>query len=132
VEVIAMTQEVASLADDRGPLTPEDVLEEIVEEWEAIKEEGDDTEDVSFFGAVQNYFWNLSDEMHDSRGDAEYQRGVVERIVAVRRLFVNAPAGTAAERINQKETVATYLGDILNAEIDEEDVTDGVVIPEVY
>lgn len=120
--------------EERGPISPEDVLEEITEEWDALKAEADEDEPVSFFGAVQDYYWNLFDDLHDSAGDAEYQQGVVERIAAVQQLFLPLLDKDPAVQVEQKAQVVNYLGDMLNAKASErpDDITDGVNIPEGY
>jgi hypothetical protein len=64
-------------------VTQLEILKEILEMWEGDNES--DTESLRY--AIENYYGNLMDDLHDSRGDSEYQQGVLERMAATEKLI---------------------------------------------
>lgn len=59
-----------------------DVIQEITEEMESRIAEGDT---ISFPEALQDYYGNLMDDLHDSAGDREYQAAHLERMAIVEK-----------------------------------------------
>lgn len=69
-------------------LTELDMLEEILDDWRDRIEDG---EPVTFVSAFRGYYDNLRDDLHDSRGDAEHQAGLLERIAICDRIHDDLP-----------------------------------------
>lgn len=71
-----------------SPEYREQILAELDESvTAAIIEDAANEEDVSFLSAVQAWYDNLLDDLHDSVGDQEYQQGCLERMQVVARAF---------------------------------------------
>lgn len=58
-------------------------MEDIITEYLSSHEE----DGVNFTEAVNDFYQNLMDDLHDSRGDAEYQAGNLERMAFVEQFL---------------------------------------------
>src|SRR6266568_5037704 len=67
---------------DRRTVSEYDVMEEILADWDSEIEEGEAGVLPPFQQAFEDYYWNLHDDLHDSKGDPDHQRGLLERIAA--------------------------------------------------
>jgi hypothetical protein len=79
----ALVQDFATfMATGEEQMTDLDVIQEIAEEMQSRVAEGDI---VTFPEAVQDYYGNLMDDLHDSAGDREYQAAHLERMAIVEK-----------------------------------------------
>lgn len=53
------------------------IIEEVVENWQDLTEEDDTETPQSFAEALKGWYDNQMQDLHDSRGDAEYQKDQV-------------------------------------------------------
>jgi hypothetical protein len=113
------------MADETATRSPwadqDDALEAVIEEWKATREEEPET----FLGALFGFYWNLIDDLHDSVGDAEYQQGHVETLLALKQLLVANP-----REVEELESAREEIGDMIAHAIATEDLTEGVIVPE--
>jgi hypothetical protein len=65
------------------------VMEEIVENWQSLQED-EDAAKMSLHVAVQLFYGNALDELHDSRGDDVYQAETLEVIYLIEKMFANS------------------------------------------
>lgn len=68
---------------DSGPVTEIQVMEDVLEDWTAKNEE--DEKNYPFVEILEEFYGNLADDLHDSKGDPDYQQGVLERMQIVER-----------------------------------------------
>jgi len=86
----------------KGPLTDFDVMREIMDDWDGeiyVRE-------APFEQVLQDFYGNLMDDLHDSRGDSDYQRDVLERMAIIERwlkVFRVTPFPTFSEADKARE-----------------------------
>lgn len=73
--------------DQSEPAVQQAIVEEVVEGWQAILEDPEEGEDSTFAGALKEWFDNQMQELHDSRGDADYQQGTVDVLRSFRQMI---------------------------------------------
>lgn len=80
-----------------------ELMEEIVEDWQDRIEDG---ETVTFPDALQGYYGNLMDDLHDSRGDKEHQDGLLVRMAIIEKwaeAFTNPESEFAFRAFDEAE-----------------------------
>jgi hypothetical protein len=58
------------------------IIEETVDEWQSTIEDPEEDEDQSFAGALLGWYETQLLELHDSRGDADYQQDIIKLLRA--------------------------------------------------
>ena len=72
--------------DQSEPAVQQAIVEEVAEVWEAILEDTEEGESKAFADALKAWFDNQMQELHDSRGDAEYQQGTIDVLRSFRQM----------------------------------------------
>ena len=60
------------------------IVEEATEEWLTLTEEDAEEAEETFAGALRSWYDTQMDELHDSRGDAEYQQQIIQGLRSFR------------------------------------------------
>jgi hypothetical protein len=63
------------------------VLQEVLDDWMG----GGDGASSKFVEQVEAYYGNLMDDLHDSKGDPEYQAGLLDRMRVVESWIMSLP-----------------------------------------
>jgi len=65
----------------------QDIISQVQETWEADQEEDGPEQSWSFAEQLKGWFDNQRDELHDSRGDTEYQDDIIAGLVAFKHMI---------------------------------------------
>ena len=68
------------------PTIQQDLIEEVTEDWRSVIEDPEEGESTTFADALKGWFDNSMQELHDSRGDAEYQQGTIDVLRSFRQM----------------------------------------------